>query len=103
MSIASRLEKLERRKPARKVPRNDEDLAAWALDRLFPSTPRGDEPVHVDSEPSPYLVFLRLVKSGEIAREMERRGLKLDEDEPAPVDRARRWREETVPMNGRRW
>jgi hypothetical protein len=91
--LASRIEKLERRKPARKVPRNDEDLAAWALHSLFSSTPRTGD-VHVDGEPSPYLVFLNLVKSGAIEREMERRGLKLDEDEPVPVDRARKWRED---------
>jgi hypothetical protein len=94
MSIASRLEKLERKQPARKIPRNEEEQVLWALDALFPSTPRGDEPVHVGGESSPYLVFLRLVKSGELQREMERRGLKLDEDEPAPVDRARQWRED---------
>jgi hypothetical protein len=72
MSIASRLEKLERRTPARKVPRNDEDLAAWAIDQLFHSTPRTDEPVR-DGGPSPFLIFLKMVRSGEIEREVERR------------------------------
>ena len=32
--LASRIEKLERRTPARKVPRNDEELVAWAFSHL---------------------------------------------------------------------
>jgi hypothetical protein len=78
--LASRIEKLERRTPGRKVPRDDAALVEWALDSLFPSKRLASEGVRehtpVEGEPSPFLVFLKLVRSGEIQRELERRGLR---------------------------
>ena len=80
--LASRIEKLERRKPARKVPSNDADLATWALESLF-SSPQS-EPTPVDGAPSPYLVFLQLIRSGEIEKEMIRRGIPLPPEDGPP-------------------
>src|SRR6266511_4829545 len=96
--LASRIKRLERRQPARKIPSDESALALWAISSLFPSKPQTDEPVYVDCAPSPYLVFLDLVKSGELEREMVRRGIPMPpEDEPAYKE----WTE--AHMNEGRW
>lgn len=96
-SIASRLEKLERKQPTRKVPSDDSALGTWAIESLFPSTPQTESTL-VDGDLSPYTIFLHLVKSGELAAEAKRRGLPLPpEDEPA-------WKEWTESqMNEGKW
>jgi hypothetical protein len=81
MSLASRLEKLEKRKP-KKIPLDDEGIVTWALAALFPPKPQTEEPVYLDGEPSPYLVFLKLVQSHELERESLRRGIPLPPEEP---------------------
>jgi hypothetical protein len=79
--LTSRIERLERRQPAKKVPSNDEDIVAWALNSLFPSTPQA-EPTPVDGASNPYLVFLQLIRSDEFASECARRGFPLESDAP---------------------
>lgn len=88
--LASRIEKLERRQPVRKVPRGDTALAEWALDSLFPSKRVEGEDVPQrepsEDEPSPFLVFLKMARSGEIERELKRRELLPAESEPEPEE-----------------
>ncbi len=91
--LASRIERLERRTPARKIPSDDSALALWAIESLFPSQRTGDEPTtYIDGEPSPYLVFLDLVKSGAVAAEAKRRGILFEKDEPPAWQK--KWLEE---------